>query len=128
MRDMKNGMSDTIDERNAGKALILLSFWDRLAPKPAQSSAMSAFSRGGIQGGRLDLVRRGARMLDLSQSLTAGALVILAEADGPLPFPMDVEGERVSGTGTDFYQFVLPLDRSPLNVPTTQPATQPDAN
>jgi hypothetical protein len=129
LRDMKTSMSDVVDDRNASKALILLSFWDRLAPKPAQQGAMSAFSRGGMmQGGRLDLVRRGARMLDLSQSLTAGALVILAEADGPMPFPLDVEGERVSGTGTDFYQFVLPLDRSPLSVPATQPATQPDAN
>jgi hypothetical protein len=129
LRDMKNGMSDMVDERNAGKALILLSFWDRLAPKPGQQGSMSAFNRGGMmQGGRLDLVRRGARMLDLSQSLTAGALVIVAEADGPLPFPMDVEGERVSGTGTDFYQFVLPLDHSPLSVPATQPSTQPDAN
>jgi hypothetical protein len=39
-------------------------------------------------------------------------MVILAEAPGKLPFPMTVEGAPVGGDGINFYQYVLPIDRS----------------
>ena len=55
--------------------------------------------------------------------VAAGAMVVLAQADGPLPFPMTVEGDPVAGTGTVFYQYVLPLDRSAETEP---PSTQPN--
>jgi hypothetical protein len=62
-------------------------------------------------------------MLDVSQAICSGSLVVLADTQGPLPIPLDVDGSRVSGDGTIFYQFVLPLDRSAM-APTTQPSTQ----
>ena len=40
--------------------------------------------------------------------------MILAQAEGELPVPLDVEGERVKGEGVTYYQFILPLDRSKL--------------
>jgi hypothetical protein len=49
---------------------------------------------------------------------------VLAEAEGPLPFPLYVEGDRVSGTGTNFYQFILPLDHSKL--PQIEPSDADD--
>jgi hypothetical protein len=61
---------------------------------------------------RIDLLRRGGRELDLTQALAAGQLIVLAESEGPLPVPIDVEGDKVAGNGTIFYQYVLPLDRS----------------
>ena len=61
---------------------------------------------------RIDLLRRGGRELDVSHALSAGELVVLAESEGPLPIPLDVEGDKVAGNGTIFYQYVLPVDRS----------------
>ena len=60
-------------------------------------------------------------MLDLSQSLGAGALIVMAEANGPIPIPIEVDGDPVTGDGLSFYQFVLPLDHSSLGS-TTQPS------
>jgi hypothetical protein len=58
-----------------------------------------------------------------------------AIANNPLPFPMEVQGDRVTGSGTTFYQFALPLARNELPLPppwpqpadaaATQPATAP---
>ena len=53
----------------------------------------------------------------------------MAEADGkaPLPFPLEVEGDKVEGSGTLLFQSILPMERIDLP-PTTQPsATQPGA-
>jgi hypothetical protein len=38
-------------------------------------------------------------------------LVVLAEATGPLPFPLEVEGNPVGGEGTILYQAVIPLEQ-----------------
>ena len=90
----------------------MLSLWDRL---PAMAN--------GPQSDRVDLLRRGARQFDISAAIEAGQLVILAEAedDQPLPFPLDVDGKRVPGKGTIFYQIVLPLSREKPKPPTTGP-------
>jgi hypothetical protein len=97
----------------------MLSVYDRI---PLQVRADRLFGQT-MGGGRTDILRRGARMLDMSQAIAAGSMVILAEAPGPLPIPMTVSGETVGGEGLNFYQFVIPVDRSPLKS-TTQPATQ----
>ena len=58
-------------------------------------------------------------------------MVVLAQAQGPLPFPMTVEGDPVTGDGLNFYQFVLPMDRSVAYASdedasaTTKPTTNP---
>jgi hypothetical protein len=75
------------------------------------------------QTDRVEILRRGGRNLDCSAAIAAGRLVVLAEADGkaPLPFPLQVEGDKVEGSGMLFYQSILPMERIDLP-PTTQPA------
>lgn len=87
------------------QSLVMLSLFDRLSP---------ARNRPDQRASRVELLRRGGRWLDLSGALSAGALVVLAEAEGELPMPLSVEGDRISGQGLILYQFVLPLDRSEL--------------
>lgn len=62
----------------------------------------------------LNVLRRGKRQLDASAAVSAGQLLILAQADGELPIPVEVEGDRVKGEGITYYQFILPFDRSKL--------------
>lgn len=108
------------------RSFPMLSLFDRMTPQPIRS--------GSGEDSRSELLRRGARRWDMSNVVAAGGLVVLAQAAGepgtvPLPFPLEVEGDRVSGAGTVFYQFALPLDHSKvptLPESTTQPA-QSDA-
>ena len=70
----------------------------------------------GDKGNGIDsftVLRRGARNWDVSQAVLAGELVVLGQADNqPLPFPLEVNGGKVGGDGTVFYQFALPLDHA----------------
>jgi hypothetical protein len=61
-------------------------------------------------------------MLDLSPSIMAGQLAILVTEKGPLPIPVEINGDVVPGTGKVLYQFLLPIDRGDADQPTTQPA------
>ena len=105
------------------RSLAMLSFFERLPP--VRNTDVTRHDR-------TELLRRRARELDVSGALAAGALVVLAEADGPLPFPFQVEGDPVGGTGVTLYQFLLPLDRSKLEpmieaeTATTAPADNAD--
>jgi hypothetical protein len=102
------------------RSFPVLSFFERLPP--VRNTDLS-------RNDRTELLRRRARELDVSPALAAGALVVLAEADGPLPFPFEVEGDAVGGTGVTLYQFLLPLDRSKLSAEHEGPTTQSvDAN
>ena len=77
---------------------------------------------------RSDLHRNGLRDWDVGDALLAGQLVIVAEADGvPVPLPMTIAGDKVEGTGTTIYQFVLPLAPIP-DAPATMPATTKATN
>jgi hypothetical protein len=60
-------------------------------------------------------------MLNASGAVAAGQLVILGTAKGPLPIPLEVDDEKMTGDGTTFYQFILPMDRSGADAPTTRP-------
>ena len=114
-----SGMGDTLDDTRAEflRAFPMLSLYDRLTPQKNDRL-------DGSQN-RTEVLRRAARDWDCSELVAAGQLVILAQAgkpglaadESPLPFPLEVEGERVSGTGQTFYQFALPLDRSELPPP-----------
>jgi len=95
------------------KSIPIMSFFDRLSPLKNDMSKTAD---------RVEILRRGGRHLDRSSALAAGAMVVLAQADGPLPFPMTVEGDPVTGSGTTFYQYVLPIDRTAVEKPTTQQA------
>ena len=92
----------------------MLSLYDRLTPTKNTLTANETIERD-----RFELLRRGLRFLDLSHVLAAGQMVVIGEAEGPLPFPLEVNGDRMSGQGVTFYQFVVPLDRSALDAPPT---------
>jgi hypothetical protein len=88
----------------------ILSLFDRVPPpvNVAGNSKLTAYT----------IYRRGERDLNLSSAVGAGELVVLAQADNqPLPFPLEVNGDKVGGEGTVFYQFVLPLDHSGVFAP-----------
>jgi hypothetical protein len=111
-------MSEAYDDAGAvPKSLVLMSLYDRLAPDRNAQAVGTGYNKAT----RVDLLRRGGRMLDISSAVAAGQLVVLAEAQGPLPIPLEVEGDRVAGDGTIFYQFVLPLDRTAAVAAGTQP-------
>jgi hypothetical protein len=104
--------------RPVGVVFPMLSLFDRLPP-----SRNVLEMPGGLGGGTMDrfeLYRRGARMLNVSPSIMAGQLAILATADGALPIPVEIDGDVVGGTGTILYQFLLPIDRGDADRPTTQ--------
>ncbi len=101
------------DDSSHHYTLPVLSFFDRFSPMQRTPERTS----------RVDLLRRGARGMDLSPVVAAGDLAIAGIADQtPLPIPLLVQGDTVEGTGVTFYQAVLPIDRT---APTTQPSTQP---
>lgn len=92
---------DYSDSSSVAKpSLIVLSLFDHLQPQmnsPQQS--------------RAETLRRGARQWDVSGALSAGAMIVIAEADDvPLPAPLTVGGSPVDGKGTTYYQFILPVD------------------
>jgi hypothetical protein len=55
-------------------------------------------------------------------------MVVLAEASGPLPIPLTVEGTTPTGNGVILCQFILPLGRAnggASKMPATATATAP---
>lgn len=99
------GESKTVDDLGdpIPASFPMLSLFDRLPPvKKDKSLSLDPYT----------LLRRGARNLNMSAAMAAGELVVLAQADNqPLPYTFDVNGDKVGGTGTVFYQFALPLER-----------------
>jgi len=72
---------------------------------------------------RVELYNRGARMLNASDSIACGQLLILASThDSPVPIPLNVDDSKMTGQGSVFYQFILPIDRGKMDIPATQPA------
>src|SRR5205085_12245272 len=101
----------------------LLSVCDRL-PIPKNSGKDNI-------GSRFDMLRRGVRYMDMSAAVSGGNMAVIAvsaTADEKLPFPLEVQGDRIEGKGVIYYQFVVPVDRSAVPAaPTTWPsATQPN--
>ncbi len=102
------------EDKGTPTHFVLLSLFDHL-PAP------------GLEKGdrdRWDLHRPALRELDVSGALGAGQLIVLAQSEplSPLPIPIEVAGDAVTGEGTIYYQFILPLDRSALNL---KPGGQP---
>jgi len=105
------------------RAFPLLSFYDRLPVSKNKANA----SFGGTPG-RFDLLRRGVRELDLSPAISAGNMAIIGVAAGDeekLPFPLEVQGDRIEGAGIIYYQFVVPVDRSAVQQNPAVSPTQP---
>ena len=110
--------------RSVTQSVAVMTFYDRIPP--LKNAPYLNYARA-------ELMRRGGRPLNLSHALAAGNLIILAEVrDAPLPFPLEVEGSRMTGQGTVHYQASLPLkNRSALMEPfltAPRPETQPAAD
>jgi hypothetical protein len=111
----------------------ILSFFNRLPVSRNQTNRNAVAGKIIQQADRFDFLRRGRRDVDVSAAVSAGNMAVIAVSDSrdeKLPFPLEVQGDRVEGKGLVYYQFVLPVDRSavtntPANGATTQPATQP---
>jgi hypothetical protein len=117
MRNMPNrGLGGDARVYDPITVVPMLSFFSRIPPMRADADT----------GARYELRRLGARRLDISPALAAGAVVIVASVhDDPLPIPLSVQGEPVTGSGWTIYQFVLPADTTVASSPTTSPTTAP---
>jgi hypothetical protein len=117
-----------VEDDDFGYVFPMLSLFDRLPPPWNRPPDVAKQSQGSSD--RFEMIRHGGRELNMSPSLMAGQLVILAsQVRGgtkvhALPEPVNVNGDRIDGDGTVFYQFVLPVDRGDVDLPTTQPAAQ----
>lgn len=114
----ESGFDRAIEEGDplSPKAFAILSFYDRIyiCKNDARKN----------RADRLDVLRRGVRNLDLSSAISAGQMGIIGvseDPESPLPFPIEVEDRRVKGKGVTYYQFVIPVDPTPLMKPTIQP-------
>lgn len=112
------GGSKMVDDYGANipASFPVLSLFDRIPPaKKTKDPNIDPYT----------LLRRGARNLNMSPAVAAGEMVVLAQADNqPLPYTLDVNGDKVAGSGTVFYQFALPIERvapAPPPVATTKP-------
>lgn len=88
---------------------LLLSIYDRLRPLEKRSDAF-------VRSGRAEIRRDGARHLDASPVISGGSLLVLARGpvDAPIPIPLRVaEIKQMQGSGTVYYQFIIPLERTP---------------
>ena len=101
----------------------LLSVFDRVPPI-ARTLNKSVYIQTAYNDDRVELFNRGARQLNRSSSIASGQLVILASAHGPLPIPLKVDDQPMAGDGTNFYQFLLPIDRGKNDAPATRPAAK----
>jgi hypothetical protein len=100
------GDGEAKELQNIRANLVMMSLFDRIDPQRNEQGGRS----------RTDLIRREGRELDLSPALSAGRVIVLAEArDVPLPYPLEVDGDVVAGVGSTFYQFVLPADRTKID-------------
>ena len=121
-------------ERPVTQSIAVMTLFDRIPP--LKNAPYLSYARA-------ELMRRGGRNLNLSHNMAAGNLVVLAEVDkAPLPYPLEVEGERMQGEGTVYYQASLPIknrttliepllklptpDTQPSSKPATKPATETD--
>ena len=83
------------------RTLPLLAFFEEVGPYKGEKANEYA---------RDELLRHGGRGLDVSQLVASGRLVIVAQADGAVPFPLKINGTKVAGDGVSIYEISLPLD------------------
>jgi hypothetical protein len=115
----KNIADANIEEPRMNNILPMLSLFDRV---PTMWNVPDNANGTGGKFDRVEFFRRGGRMLDVSPSIMAGQLVVLASTPAPLPEPIEINGDKATGKGTVLYQFLLPIDRGDVDKPTTQPS------
>ncbi len=111
-----------VDEPSYDYVFPMLSVFDRLPAMKNNRGFSNLANKEVISEDRVELFNRGARMLDASSSINSGQLVILASNKGPLPTPLQIDGDKITGDGTTFYQFIMPIDRGKADQPTTRKA------
>jgi hypothetical protein len=114
LRDKGTNVGDGL-VNDVGQAFVMLSLFDRLQPLRVEGN-----------DARFEILRRGARRLDRSTAIATGSMVVIAQAAADLPVPLEVDGNKITGGGNVYYQFVLPIDRQTLaDKAATQPTTEP---
>ncbi len=108
--------SDTSFEK-LDEASVLLGLFTRLPPMRFQP---------GDGHDRIELRRLCGRLWDASSPISAGNLMVFAHSQpaSPLPFNLEVDGDKVIGEGMTYYQISVPIDRSKASLPPA-PVTQP---
>jgi hypothetical protein len=108
----------TVDDSgsNYQTSMPLCSLFDRVPPMRNERKD------GDFHQTRKDVLRVGARALNVSPAVAAGSMVILAQAQGPLPVPLRVDGDVPSGEGMILCQFILPMGRPSAQAPATTQA------
>ncbi len=98
------------------RSIPMLSLFERLPP--VENSPQMGENR-------VEMLRRAGRWLDISEAVSAGHLVVIAQSDSleaPIPMPLNVQGEEVKGRGTVLYQAVIPIAPAlKEGTPTTAP-------
>jgi hypothetical protein len=120
-RHSGNSDNPNIDETDTNYFFPLMTVFDRV-PAMVNATNPNVYGKNEIGDDRIEFYNRGARILNASSSIAAGQLVIIATARGPVPVPLSVDDDKMQGEGTVFYQFILPIDRGKLDLPTTHPA------
>jgi hypothetical protein len=116
---------DRVGFSDADRAFLILSLFDRLRPlAPDDDELKQRFEYD--MGKRVEILRYAERELDASHIVSSGQLLVLARSEpenkSPLPFPLEVEGVKIEGTGPVYYQFAVPITQRPA--PTTQPSEE----
>ena len=116
--DIRASSGGTYDDsgRSNTRTFPLASLFDR-------STTMANLP--GDRDGRCEVRRRDVRTFDCSASIAGGAMVVLGQADTPIPLPLTVDGDTPENTGHTFFQCVVPMDQSHFSGP---PTTRPDEN
>jgi hypothetical protein len=116
-RNASAGDDPNISDSEFDFVYPMLSVFDRLPAMPKTPTN----NPNQPNDDRVEFYNRGARILNASPSINTGQLVVLATAKGPLPLPLQVDDDKMTGDGTVFYQFILPIDRGTMDQPTTKP-------
>jgi len=90
-----------------GRSFVLASLFDRCWP----------LANPGNEHVRVDIKRFGVRQWDCSGAVAAGALVVLGQADSPIPLPLTIDGDPPVGGGHTFFQGIIPIDQTGFNTP-----------
>ncbi len=111
---LAGGMQDItgLNDSAAGyrTSLPLLSMSARIPPM-RNTQLQDDGNRKRFRPDRRELLALNGRAFDVSSAVAAGHMVILAHSDGPMPVPLELDGNKITGNGVVFYQFVLPLER-----------------
>lgn len=107
-----------VDDSSSGYvvSLPLCSLFDRIPPMRNERKD------GVFNQTRNNILRVGARALNVSPAVAAGSMVVLAQARGPLPVPLMVDGDAPAGDGVILCQFILPMGRPGAQTPATTQA------